>query len=153
VGTFLDFPKLAVVLGDAYADLFGTAPHIENENSTRNLLAERIVALARTGETNPEWLKQYALAGFVRGRAMITRPMRFRVLRDSLVLEGISLPPGDYNGEISWSEHQFMGRQTCVRGPSRIEVTRSALAARGDRMPSITMDATSAVKRGDIVVL
>jgi hypothetical protein len=64
VGTFLDFPKFAAVLDDAYADLFGIAPHIENESSTRNLLAKRIVDIARTGETDPDLLKQYAMSGF-----------------------------------------------------------------------------------------
>jgi hypothetical protein len=62
--TNLDFPKLGTVLEDAYADLFGVAPHIENESSTRNLLAKRIVEFARMGETDPELLKQYAMAGF-----------------------------------------------------------------------------------------
>ena len=33
MGTFLDFPKLAAVLDDAYADLFGIAPYVENESS------------------------------------------------------------------------------------------------------------------------
>ena len=64
VGTFLDFPKLAAVLDNAYADLFGIAPHIEYESSTRNLLAKRIVDLARTGETDPDLLRQYAMSGF-----------------------------------------------------------------------------------------
>jgi hypothetical protein len=62
-------PKLGAVLDDAYADLFGVAPHIENESSTRNLLAKRIVDLARTGETDPELLKQYAMAGFALRKA------------------------------------------------------------------------------------
>ena len=64
MATLLDVPKLGSVLDDAYADLFGVAPHIENESSTRNLLAKRIVGLARMGETDPELLKQYAMAGF-----------------------------------------------------------------------------------------
>ena len=64
MGTLLDFPKFAAVLDDAYADLFGVAPHVENESSTRNLLAKRIVDIARTGETDPELLKQYAMSGF-----------------------------------------------------------------------------------------
>jgi len=62
--TNLDFPTLGAVLDDAYTDLFGGAPHIENESSTRNLLAKRIVEFARMGETDPELLKQYAMAGF-----------------------------------------------------------------------------------------
>ena len=61
----LDIPKLGAVLNDAYADLFGVDPHIENEGAMRSLLAKRIVEFARTGETDPELLKQYAKAGFV----------------------------------------------------------------------------------------
>ena len=67
--TMLDLPKLGSVLDEAYADLFGVAPHIENESSTRNLLAKRIVGLARMGETDPELLKQYAMAGFALRKA------------------------------------------------------------------------------------
>src|SRR5439155_9599779 len=65
VATLLDVAKLGAVLDDAYADLFGVAPHMEDEGSTRNLLAKRIVDLARMGETDSELLKQYAMAGFV----------------------------------------------------------------------------------------
>ena len=68
----LDFSKLGAVLNDAYADLFGVGLHIENENSTRNLLAKRIADFAQTGETDPELLKQYAMAGFaLRNASMI----------------------------------------------------------------------------------
>jgi len=69
VATLLDVAKLGAVLDDAYADLFGEASHIEDEGSTRNLLAKRIVDLARMGETDPELLKQYAMAGFVLRKA------------------------------------------------------------------------------------
>jgi hypothetical protein len=69
VATLLDFPKFGAILDDAYAELFGVAPHVENESSTRNLLAKRIVDLARTGEADPELLKQYAMAGFALRRA------------------------------------------------------------------------------------
>jgi hypothetical protein len=62
--TTLDYGKLGMVLKDAYSELFGVAPHIENESSTRNFLAKRIVEFARMGETDPEFLKQYAMAGF-----------------------------------------------------------------------------------------
>ena len=72
VANLLDFHKLGTVLDDAYADLFGVAPHIENETSTRNLLAKRILDLAQTGETDLETLKQYAMAGFaLRNASMI----------------------------------------------------------------------------------
>jgi hypothetical protein len=69
VATLLDVAKLNAVLDDAYADLFGVASHIEDEGSTRNLLAKRITDLARMGETDPELLKQYAMAGFVLRKA------------------------------------------------------------------------------------
>ena len=68
----LDFPKLGAVLNDAYVDLFGVALHIQSEYSTRNLLARRIADFAQTGETDPELLKQYAMAGFaLRNASMI----------------------------------------------------------------------------------
>ena len=68
----MDVPKLGAVLDSAYVDLFGVAPHIEDETSTRNLLAKRIVDFAQTGETDPELLKQYAMAGFaLRNASMI----------------------------------------------------------------------------------
>ena len=72
VANLLDFPKLGAVLDSAYLDLFGVAPHVEDETSTRNLLAKRIVDFAQTGETDPELLKQYAMAGFaLRNASMI----------------------------------------------------------------------------------
>jgi hypothetical protein len=42
------------------------------------------------------------------------RLMRFRVLQESLVLEGIHLPPGDYDGEISWNDLPFGNHQNRV---------------------------------------
>jgi hypothetical protein len=69
VAILLDVAKLGAVLDDAYVDLFGIAPHFKNQSSTRNLLAKRIVDLARTGETDSELLKQYAMAGFALRKA------------------------------------------------------------------------------------
>jgi hypothetical protein len=43
VAILMDVAKLGAVLDDAYVDLFGIAPHIKNQSSTRNLLAKRIV--------------------------------------------------------------------------------------------------------------
>jgi hypothetical protein len=89
--------------------------------------------------------------------AMIKRLMRFRVLKEPLVVGGISLPKGDYDGEISWSELPFMHHQNRVHGPSRIAVTRAVLQATEQPMPdgilSIDIDASTAVKRGDVVAL
>ena len=60
----VEFSKLDVVLDAALQDLFGDDAHIQHESSVRNVLAKRIVTFARTGETDPDLLKQYALAGF-----------------------------------------------------------------------------------------
>ena len=46
---------------------------------------------------------------------MIKRLMRFRVLKEPLIVDGISLPQGDYDGEISWSELPCMGHPIRVR--------------------------------------
>jgi hypothetical protein len=85
------------------------------------------------------------------------RLMRFRVLKEPLMLEGIYLPQGDYDGEISWSELPFRGHRDRVRGPSTIAVTRAVLKATGQSIPadvsSINIDASAAVKRGDVVIL
>jgi len=60
----VDFPKLDLALAASIQDLFGDDAHIQHESSVRKLLAKRISTLARTGETDPNLLKQYALAGF-----------------------------------------------------------------------------------------
>ena len=88
---------------------------------------------------------------------MMKRLMRFRVLKEPLVLEGIYLPLGDYDGEISWSELSYGGHQNRVRGPSTMAVTRAFLKETGQPIPegvsSINIDASTAVKRGEVVVL
>jgi hypothetical protein len=88
---------------------------------------------------------------------MMKRLMRFRVLKESLVLEGIYLPQGDYDGEISWSELPSRNYWDRVRGPSTIAVTRAILKATGRSIPagvpSINIDASAAVKRGEVIVL
>ena len=88
---------------------------------------------------------------------MIKRLMRFRVLKEPLIVDGISLPQGDYDGEISWSELPCMGHPNRVRGPSRITVTGAVLEAAGQPAPygvsCIDIDVSSAVKRGYMVAL
>ena len=87
---------------------------------------------------------------------MIKRLMRFRVLKEPLIVDGISLPQGDYDGEISWSDLPFRGHQNRMPGPSRIEVTRAVLEATGQSKHQegpVHLDATMAIKRGDVVVL
>ena len=72
MATLFDFPKLGTVLDNAYTDLFGMAPHIENETSTRDVLGKRIMYFAEMGETDPDLLKEYAMAGFaLRNASMI----------------------------------------------------------------------------------
>jgi hypothetical protein len=72
MATLFDFPKLGTVLDNAYTDLFGMAPHIKNGTSTRDVLGKRIMYLAQMGETDPELLKDYAMAGFaLRNASMI----------------------------------------------------------------------------------
>ena len=88
---------------------------------------------------------------------MIKRLMRFRVLEEPLIVDGISLPQGDYDGEISWSELPCMGHPNRVRGPSRITVTCAVLEATGQSVPEgescIDIDVSTAVKRGYMVAL
>lgn len=88
---------------------------------------------------------------------MIMRLMRFRVLKRPLSLEGIYLPQGDYDGEIGWSELPFRGQQNRIRRSSTIIVTRAVVEATGQSMPkgvsSIDVDASTAVRRGDVVIL
>jgi hypothetical protein len=60
----LGFSQFDVVLDSAFQDLFGEDAHIQHESSVRSVLAKRIATLAETGETDPDLLKQYALAGF-----------------------------------------------------------------------------------------
>jgi hypothetical protein len=88
---------------------------------------------------------------------MTKRLMRFRVLKEPLIVDGISLPKGDYDGEISWSELPYRGHPNRVRGPSRITVTRAVLESTGQSVPDgvscIDIDVSTAVKKGYIVAL
>jgi hypothetical protein len=70
--------------------------------------------------------------------AMIKRLMRFRVLKEPLVVGGISLPKGDYDGEISWSELPFMHHQkSCTRS---IKNSRYARSLAGNRAADARRD-------------
>ena len=88
---------------------------------------------------------------------MMKRLMRFRVLKERLVLNGVYLPQGDYDGEISWSELPCMGHPNRVWGPSRITVACAVLEATGqpipDGMSSIDIDVSTTVKSGYMVAL
>jgi len=55
--------------------------------------------------------------------------VRFRVLSDGFAAGGISLPKGDYDGDISWSEQSVMGFPNRVNGPSNIYLTPASLPA------------------------
>ena len=88
---------------------------------------------------------------------MFKRLMRVRVLKDHFVLDGISLPKGDYDGEISWSDQTYRGHQNRVRGPSTITLTRAVLETTGqsvqkDVLP-FDLDVSVAIDRGDVVIL
>jgi hypothetical protein len=82
---------------------------------------------------------------------------RFRVLAENLVVNGIHLPKNDYDGEISWSERSFRGQIERVSGPSTIMVAHEILERTAQSNPnsvlSFSIDVSSAIKRGDMVVL
>jgi hypothetical protein len=88
---------------------------------------------------------------------MTKRLMRFRVLKEPLTVDGISLRKGEYDGEISWSELPCMGYPNRVRGPSRITITCAVLEAAGQPVPDgescIDIDVSTAVKRGYMIAL
>ena len=81
--------------------------------------------------------------------------VRFRILKENFAVGGLSLPKGDYDGEISWSEQPVIGFPTRIRGPLKIFVTPALLQEAGQpvspRILSIELDA--AIKKGELVVL
>lgn len=88
---------------------------------------------------------------------MRKRLMRFRVLTEHLIVNGIHLPRDDYDGEISWSDRSFGGLLERVSGPSTILLPHEALEASGQPMTAgklcAGIDVSAAVKRGHVVVL
>jgi len=83
--------------------------------------------------------------------------VRFRVLSDGFAAGGISLPQGDYDGEISWSEQSVMGFPNRVNGPSNIYITPASLpAARhptAEDIVHVQVDLSAAIKHGKMIVL
>ena len=85
------------------------------------------------------------------------RLVRFRVLSDDFAAGGISLPKGDYDGEISWSEQSVLGFPNRVNGPSNIYSTSASLPVAGrstaEDTVSIQVDVSAAIEQGKLVVL
>ena len=83
--------------------------------------------------------------------------VRLRVLKEHFVLDGINLPKGDYDGQMSWNEQPVMGFSNRAMGPSSIFVTCAFLRATEQSTSkdnlSIEFDTSTAIKRGEIVVL
>jgi hypothetical protein len=88
---------------------------------------------------------------------MTERPMRFRVRKDHLVIGGIKLPKGDYDGRISWNNQPYRGNPNRVPGPSMMTVPCALCETIGQSKrndePRIDLDASAAIERGDVVVL
>jgi hypothetical protein len=61
-------PELTSAMGDAYDKAIATLSNNESELIVRELVAKRIVRLARRGERDPEYLCSPALFGFRKPR-------------------------------------------------------------------------------------
>ena len=57
-------PELTSAMGNAYDKAIASLPDNQAELAVRELVAKRIVRLARRGERNPEHLCSSALSGF-----------------------------------------------------------------------------------------
>ena len=57
-------PELASAMGDAYDKAIAALPNGDSGLIVRELLAKRIIRLARRGECDPEHLYSSALSGF-----------------------------------------------------------------------------------------
>ena len=83
--------------------------------------------------------------------------VRFRVLSDGFAAGGISLPKGDYDGDISWSEQSVMGFPNRVNGPSNIYLTPASLPAprhsTAEDIVLLQVDVGAAIKHGKMIVL
>ena len=60
--------ELTSAMGDAYNKAIATLSNNESELAVRELVAKRIVRLARRGERDPEYLCDSALSGFRKPR-------------------------------------------------------------------------------------
>jgi hypothetical protein len=61
-------PELTTAMGDAYDKAIATLPNTDTDLMVRELVAKRIVRLARRGERDPEHLCSSALSGFRKPR-------------------------------------------------------------------------------------
>ncbi len=61
-------PELTSAMGDAYDRAIAALPDIQTELLLRELVAKRIIRLARRGERDPEHLCSSALSGFRKPR-------------------------------------------------------------------------------------
>jgi hypothetical protein len=61
-------PELTRAMGNAYDKAIATLPDTESEWVVRELVAKRIIRLARRGELDPEHLCSSALSGFRKPR-------------------------------------------------------------------------------------
>jgi hypothetical protein len=61
-------PELTTAMGNAYDKAIATLPDTESEWVVRELVAKRIIRLARRGELDPEHLCSSALSGFRKPR-------------------------------------------------------------------------------------
>ena len=61
-------PELTSAMGDAYDKAIATLSKDDSELAVRELVAKRIVRLARCGERDPEYLCSSALSGFRKPR-------------------------------------------------------------------------------------
>jgi len=71
-------PELTSAMGDAYDKAIASLPDSEAELAVRELVAKRIVRLARRGERDPEHLCSSALSGFTKPRTAAYK--RFRIV-------------------------------------------------------------------------
>jgi hypothetical protein len=61
-------PELTSAMGDAYDKAIAILPNTDCERMVRELVAKRIIRLARRGECDPEHLCSSALSGFRKPR-------------------------------------------------------------------------------------
>jgi hypothetical protein len=62
-------PEHTAAMGDAYdAAVRGLGEDLERQGAVRELLARRIIKLAKSGEVNRDRLRETALSGLVRPR-------------------------------------------------------------------------------------
>ena len=61
-------PELTAAMADAYDKAIAALPDTESERVVRELVAERIIRLARRGERDAEHLCSSALSGFRKPR-------------------------------------------------------------------------------------